>query len=133
MKIRTATPADVPRIATIVLASLVAEEPWRAYIPAAARQNGTYIAAVERLIKGYVEASDNEWTVQVVETGKTDAQGNPVIASVAIWDTHAAPPPTRRASSIVSSRSSNHDGTPAIPSPIFLHVLHQDTNSSDYR
>lgn len=97
MNIRPATAADVPRIAAIVLASATAEEPWSSYIPTAARQNIAFVAAVEKLVKEYVEADDNQWTVQVAETGRNGSVAT--VAAVAIWDMRAAPAVARRLSS----------------------------------
>lgn len=74
-------------------------------MPMGVKQNAEYVRAVERLVKGYIEASDTEWIVEVAEANRNDSAGRPIIASVAVWDTRAAPPPARRSSSIVSNRS----------------------------
>lgn len=96
MTVRSANPADIPAIASVIVRSVSGQAPWNSFFPSSLRNDPSVIAHVERIVRGYVEASENEWIVQVVEDEK---DGRDVIASVAIWDTRAAPPAPSRSGS----------------------------------
>ena len=95
MHLRSATPADIPAIATVILASVGSQAPWNAFVGASSRNNPDLVAHVERIVRGYVEANENEWIVQVMEVNK---DGRVVVAAVAVWDTRASPAPVRSGS-----------------------------------
>lgn len=95
MHLRSATPADIPAIATLILASVGSQAPWNAFVPGSSRKDPEFIAHVERIVRGYVEANENEWIVEVIEA---DKDGRAVLAAVAVWDTRASPAPVRSGS-----------------------------------
>ncbi|KHO00413.1 Acyl-CoA N-acyltransferase [Metarhizium album ARSEF 1941] len=89
MKIRPATPEDVPAVARIVLTALRDEAPWKAFFPRMAETDPEYVEYCEAILQSYfAPANKNSWLFLVVEISAAEARLNPgpMIVAAAVWD-----------------------------------------------
>ncbi|KAK2612605.1 hypothetical protein QQS21_001377 [Conoideocrella luteorostrata] len=90
MKIRPATPADIPAVVRVVLSALTDEAPWKAFFPRKAQDDPTYTAYCEAILRSYVEPAQRDdllFLVAEASGPETKTNSGAVIVAAAIWDT----------------------------------------------
>ncbi|SPO03181.1 uncharacterized protein DNG_05863 [Cephalotrichum gorgonifer] len=92
MRIRPATPADLPAVGDVILEAMSVDPEWMPFFPRGARQDQEYIKFIESILKPGLDPKSQDLLVTVAELSDEEShQEGGLIVAVAAWDMSLAP------------------------------------------